>query len=427
MKRTKILQILLGLFIAFIFGYYFGVNKVTVDWKAYKPNINIVSKEPPSGITNINFTPFWTVWEKLMVSYYDKSKLDQQKMLNGAISGMVSSIGDPFTLYLPPIQNNDFKEGLAGQFSGIGAELGTKDQDIIVISPLDGSPAEKAGIKAGDTIVSVDGQSTSGWNISQAVEKIRGPKGTQVALGIVRKDATKKIDLKITRDIINVKSVAMEVRTANCNDKECKITPKAETCKGQGCTSFVYIRLSQFGDNTNQEWLGLVGSISSKVKNDKNIKGIVFDLRNNPGGYLTDAAFIASEFLDKGKAVVSQDNGITDRSTMYATREGLFTKDKIIVLINKGSASASEIVAGALRDNKRATLVGETSFGKGTIQTAEDLGDGAGLHVTIAKWLTPLGTWVNGKGLTPDVEVQLDAKDPSRDTQLEKGIQELLE
>ena len=426
MNKVKVLQVLLGLFIVFVFGYYFGVNKVTVDWKAYKPNVSVISKEPPSGISSVNFTPFWTVWEKLLAGYYDKSKLDQQKMLNGAISGMVSSLGDPFTLYLPPVQNNDFKEGLAGQFSGIGAELGTKDKAIIVISPLDGSPAQKSGIKAGDAIVTVDGQSTVGWNISQAVEKIRGPKGTQVALGIIRKDNSKKIDIKITRDVINVKSVAMETRSANCTKDGCKIVSKTDTCKGS-CTGFLYIRLSQFGDNTNQEWLNLVGNMSQRVKNDKNIKGIVFDLRNNPGGYLTDATFIASEFLDKGKAVVSQDNGVTDKSTMYVTRDGLFTKEKVIVLINKGSASAAEIVSGALRDNNRAKLVGETSFGKGTIQTAEDLGDGAGLHVTIAKWLTPNGTWVNEKGLTPDVAVNLDANNPSVDTQLEKGVSELLE
>ena len=425
MNKVKVLQVLLGLFIVFVFGYYFGVNKVTVDWKAYKPNVSVISKEPPSGISSVNFTPFWTVWEKLLAGYYDKSKLDQQKMLNGAISGMVSSLGDPFTLYLPPVQNNDFKEGLAGQFSGIGAELGTKDKAIIVISPLDGSPAQKSGIKAGDAIVTVDGQSTVGWNISQAVEKIRGPKGTQVALGIIRKDNSKKIDIKITRDVINVKSVAMETRSANCTKDGCKIVSKTDTCKGS-CTGFLYIRLSQFGDNTNQEWLNLVGNMSQRVKNDKNIKGIVFDLRNNPGGYLTDATFIASEFLDKGKAVVSQDNGVTDKSTMYVTRDGLFTKEKVIVLINKGSASAAEIVSGALRDNNRAKLVGETSFGKGTIQTAEDLGDGAGLHVTIAKWLTPNGTWVNEKGLPPDVSATLDANNPSVDTQLEKGVSELL-
>lgn len=427
MKRTTILQTILVIAITFLGGYYFGVNKVNVDWKAYKPILNIVSKEPPSGISNVDFTSFWTVWEKLQVSYYDKSKLDQQKMLNGAISGMVGAIGDPFTLYLPPVANDNFKQGLAGQFSGIGAELGTKDKDIIVISPLDGSPAEKAGIKPGDSIIAVNNELTTGWNLAQTVDKIRGPKGTSVTVTIVHRDTSKKIDLKIVRDIITVKSVAMDIRNAICITSGCKVLAKSDPCPANSnCTKYAYIRLSQFGDNTNQEWLSMAAGIASKIKKDKNIKGVVFDLRNNPGGYLSDATFIASEFLDKGKPVVSEDNGTTDKNTMYATRDGLLTTAKIIVLINKGSASASEIVSGALRDNSRARLVGETSFGKGTIQAAEDLGGGAGIHVTIAKWLTPNGTWVHGKGITPDVSIALDPKDPTRDTQLEKAVFELL-
>ncbi|OGH06162.1 MAG: hypothetical protein A2171_02920 [Candidatus Levybacteria bacterium RBG_13_35_9] len=424
-SNIKKLQILIIVAIAFVGGYYFGINKINLDWKNYKPILSVASKEPPPGIINVDFNPFWNVWEKLLTGYYDKSKLDQQKMLNGAISGMVNALGDPFTLYLPPVANTDFKQGLAGQFSGIGAELGMKDKDIIVIAPLDGSPAEKAGVKAGDIIAAVNKESTAGWSLSQTVEKIRGPKGTEVTVSVIHKDTSKQADLKITRDIITVKSVAMDIRNASCDNKNCKVFSKTDTCK-ENCVKFVYIRLSQFGDNTNEEWLSMVKGISDKINADKNIKGVVFDLRNNPGGYLTDASFIASEFLDVGKAVVSEDNGVLDKKTTYVNRKGLLTSVKTIILINKGSASASEIVSGALRDNNRAKLVGETSFGKGTIQAAEDLGDGAGLHVTIAKWLTPNGTWVNEKGLTPDVAVSLDQKDPSRDTQLEKGVYELL-
>ena len=424
-NRTKFIQIILVIVIAFLGGYYFGVNKVNLDWKNYKPVLITVNKEPPAGVINIDFNPFWVVWQKLEENYYDKSKLDQQKMLNGAISGLVGSIGDPFTLYLPPVQNTDFKQGLAGQFSGIGAELGMKDKDIIVISPLDGSPAEKAGIKAGDIILNVDKESVASWDLAKAVDKIRGVKGTKVTLTVIHKDTQKQVDITITRDVITVKSVAMDIRTAKCSNGNCTLLGKTDSCSGADCTDYAYIRLSQFGDNTNQEWLALAKQLSDEIKKDSKVKGIVFDLRNNPGGYLTDATFIASEFLPKGTVVVSEDNG-NQQSQMTAERDGLLLNPKLVVLINKGSASASEIVAGALRDNKRAILVGEISFGKGTVQEAEDLGDGAGLHVTIAKWLTPNGTWVNQKGLTPDVSVALNPKDPSEDTQLEKAVFELL-
>ena len=417
-------QIILIVVISLLVGYFFGVNKINLEWKDYKPKFQIISKEPPSGVISIDATPFWTVWEKLQTNYYDKSKLDNQKMLNAAISGMISTLGDPFTMYLPPVQNNNFKQGLAGQFSGIGAELGTKDKQIIVIAPLTGSPAEKSGIKAGDTILAVEGQSTSGWTLSQAVEKIRGPKGTSVNLTIQHKDDKSSQDIKITRDIITVKSVEGWVKPVDCTNK-CQTVDVSKTTTDSSNIS--YIRLSQFGDNTNQEWQQVVNDLNIRLKTTKNVKGLILDLRNNPGGYLTDATFIASEFLNQGVTIVSEDDGTpVNQKTLSATRKGTFTNVPIVVLINKGSASASEIVAGALRDNNRAKLVGETSFGKGTIQEAEDLGGGAGLHVTIAKWLTPKGTWVNGTGLKPDFIVTPNLKDPSQDTQLEKAIEVLV-
>lgn len=425
MKKINLIQIFLVIAIAFLAGYYFGVNKVSVEWKNYKPLLSVVSKEPPAGLTDVNFAPFWTVWQKLYVSYYDKTKLDPREMLSGAISGMVQSLGDPFTVYLPPANNSDFKQGLAGQFSGIGAELGVKDKNIIVIAPLDGSPAKRSGIKAGDIIAAVDGQSSAGWSIGQAVEKIRGPKGTTVTLSIFHKDATDKQEIKITRDVITVKSVEMKIETAECSSTTCKVIAEGKNCSSN-CVEFAYIRLSQFGDNTNQEWTVLITDFASKIRTNKNIKGVVFDLRNNPGGYLSDASFIASEFIDKGKVIVWEEQANIERKATYAEREGHLRDVKVIVLVNKGSASASEIVAGALRDNNKATLLGETTFGKGTIQTAEDLGSGAGIHITIAKWLTPNGTWVNEKGLTPDLVIAFDDKNPDVDNQLEKAVFELL-
>ena len=418
MNRITRLQTFLIIAIAFLIGVYVGTNKVSLDWKNYKPSLKVISKEPPASISTVNFQSFWQVWQKLEGSYYDKTKLDPQKMLNGAISGMVESLDDPFTVYLPPTQNNDFKQGLAGQFQGIGAELGTKDKRIIVIAPLNGSPAQKAGVRAGDIILKVDGQSTESWNLPKAVEEIRGPKGSSVVLNILHKDEKAPRDIKITRDVITIKSVDGYVKKIKDID-EIKIPPQIAEKR------VVYISLSQFGDNTNQEWLSLVNKLNLEQKK-LGAEGLIFDLRNNPGGYLSDASFIASEFLEMGQSVVIQDKANGEQNTLKANRRGLFTSMPMIVLINKGSASASEIVAASLRDHSRAKLLGETSFGKGTIQEATDLGDGAGLHITIAKWLTPNGDWVNGSGLKPDIEVEFDTKDVAHDAQLERAIVELV-
>ena len=420
--RVKGFQFIILILIAFFGGYYFGVNKISLEWKSYKPVLSISSKEPPPSLSSLDFSNFWAVWQSLENNYYDKSKLDAIKMLNGAISGLVESVGDPYTIYLPPVSNNDFKQGLAGQFQGIGAELGIKDKKIIIISPLSDSPAQKAGIKAGDFILKVDDVSTESWTLSQTVSKIRGLKGTAVTLSILHKDSKNPQDVKITRDVIVIKSIDGFIKKV-ANVENIKLT---STLKAAENDEIIYLKLSQFGDSTNKDWLSLVNSLNLKVQNNNHFKGIVLDVRNNPGGYLTDAAFIASEFLREGTPVVIEETGGGERSTLRVSRRGLFINTPIVILINKGSASASEIVSGALKDNGRAKLVGETSFGKGTIQQAEDLGSGAGFHVTIAKWLTPNGIWVNGKGLSADIPVVLDSKDQTRDTQLEKAIEELV-
>lgn len=421
MKSVRIIAIII---ISALLGYYVGVNKISYDWHTYVPNIQVASKEPPPSVQDIDFTPFWTAMQHLETDYYDKTAIDPQKMLNGAITGMVESVNDPFTLYLPPEQNSDFKQGLAGKFEGIGAELSMQGKQIIIMAPLDGSPSQKAGIKAGDAIIQVNGESTAGWSTQQAVDKIRGPKGTDVVLTVVHKGQSSPKDISIKRDTITVKSVASWV-------KPIKDIPtiNAKNIKADANTNIAYIQLSQFGDDTDSEWMKATNAVNQQMEQGKNIKGVILDLRNNPGGYLTDAVFIASEFIKSG-TVVQQDDGKNPPVQLTVSRKGLLTDVPLVVLINGGSASASEIVAGALRDHGRATLVGEKSFGKGTVQQAEDLGDNAGLHVTIARWLTPNGTWVgngkNGQGLTPDVKVELNPKDPSHDTQLEKAITTLL-
>src|SRR3989344_3080138 len=256
--RVKGFQFIILILIAFFGGYYFGVNKTSLDWKNYKPVLSISSKEPPPPLSNLDFSNFWAVWQSLENNYYDKSKLDPAKMLNGAISGLVESIGDPYTIYLPPVSNNDFKQGLAGQFQGIGAELGLKDKKIIIISPLSDSPAQKAGIKAGDGILKVDGVSTQGWTLSQAVSKIRGPKGSTVTLSVLHKDSKKPEDIKITRDVIVVKSIDGFVKKV----KDVGNIKATSILKSHENDEIIYLKLSQFGDATYKDWLSLVNKLN---------------------------------------------------------------------------------------------------------------------------------------------------------------------
>jgi carboxyl-terminal processing protease len=425
MKPTTI-RLIIIIIITFFLGYYFGVSKVSFDWSNFQPSVQVSSKEPPPSVQSMDMDRMWTVLEKVETMYYDKSAINANKMLDAAIVGMVSSLGDPYTVYLPPQQNTDFKQDLAGEFDGIGAELGMKGKDVVVIAPLDGSPAAKAGIKAGDIILGVNDQSISGVDLNTVVNKIRGQKGTSVTLTIEHKGSTTPSDIKIVRDTITVKSLTTWT-------KEVKDIPGINTKAGDlsqaANDKVIYIRLSEFGDNTATEWQQLAQSVSKQLKSDKSIKGVVFDLRNNPGGYLNDAIAIISEFVQNGTAVQQEDSD-GKRTAYPVSGKGLLTNVPVVVLINKGSASASEIVSGSLQDHHRAELIGENSFGKGIIEQAEDLGNGAGLHITIAKWLTPNGNWVgngkDGKGLTPDIKVSLDPKDPSHDTQLEKAVEELV-
>lgn len=368
---------------------------------------------------------FYQVLDRVNHDYYDKSKIDTKKILYGAISGMLQSLDDPFTSFFPPAQNTAFKTQLAGEFSGIGAELGmSPDNRIMVISPLDDSPAQKAGIKSGDLIIGVDGKDTNGWTLGQAVDKIRGPKGTPVKLVVLHDKAKETASLTIVRDTIQVKSVTSWLRHFKCDNNSCKVQENCDV----NCPSIAYVRLSQFGDKTNDEWVKAVNDLYPKIQAEKNFKGVVLDLRNNPGGYLQDAVFIASEFIKDG-VVVSQVDGTGDKLDMSVSRTGVLLDYPVMVLINKGSASASEIVSGALRDHKRAKLVGEKSFGKGTIQQAVDVDGGASVHISIGKWITPNGTWVHKVGLTPDVEVAFDEnkskQTPGYDNQLLRAVQEL--
>ena len=403
-------------------GYNLGERRVGVN---VTPDKRIViNQEPPKGTSSpVDFSLFWDVWQRLGRYYIDAATLDSQKMVWGAITGMVSSIGDPYTTFLPPKENQEFKEDLGGEFEGIGAQLGMKESRVMVIAPLKGTPAEKAGIRAGDYILKVNDEDTAGWTVPQAVGKIRGKRGTTVTLTILHDNAQKPDDMVIIRDTILVPSVETWVKRVG----DIVEVSRVDSVKTLDQTRKVaYLRLSRFGDHTNEDWGKAVDEILTTQRNNGLLAGLVFDLRNNPGGYLEGSVFIASEFVQKG-TIVSQVNSDGTKQSYDVNRRGKLLDIPLVVLINKGSASAAEIVAGALRDYERAKLVGETTFGKGSVQTPQDLKGGAGLHITTGKWLLPKGDSISKVGVKPDVEVKLDdSLEASRDAQLAKAIELLL-
>ncbi len=402
-------KVILLLILVFLLGWRLGHKDVEIKWANYKPTVSIVNRDVPKNI-NLDFKLFWDTWDLLSKTYIDKKALDPRKLYYGAISGMVSAVGDPYTVFLPPEQQKLTNEELNGSFGGVGIELGfNKDKRLVVIAPLSGTPAEKAGIKPLDLIVKINGKDTTGISLPQAVQLIRGEKETKVTLTIFREGDIDAKTYDLIRDVIFVKSVEVGFK---------------ETTNGK---SVAVIKLSRFGDRTKDEWNKAIDEIISK-----NPSSAILDLRNNPGGYLEAAVFISSEFLDGGD-VVLQENSEGQRISFKVDRAGRLIKLPLLALINKGSASASEIVAGALQDRKRARLIGEKSFGKGTIQEAQQLPGETGIHITIAKWLTPNVRWVNNtQGLEPDVKIEPAStsepaqQDSTTDLQMEKAL-ELLE
>lgn len=403
LKKINVFFILVVM-LSFILGWQLGHRDLELKWQKYSPSITITDREPPENV-NVDFKLFWDTWDLVSKQYLDKKTIDPQKLYYGAISGMVASIGDPYTVFLPPDQQKNTKEELNGSFEGVGIELGfNKDKRLVVVSPLDGTPAFKAGVKPQDIIVKIGNKTTLGMSREEAVKLIRGPKGTDIALTILREGEEEVKEFNIIRDMIVIKSATAEIKEIS-NGKKIGV-----------------LKLSRFGDRTNEEWNESVSKVLAE-----GVSGIVLDLRNNPGGYLDGAVFISSEFLDGGE-VVLQENSQGQRVSYKVNRMGKLLKQPMVVLVNKGSASASEIVSGALQDRKRAKLIGEKSFGKGTIQDAQELQGGSGIHITIAKWLTPNGRWVNEiGGLEPDIKVEIPAEtdpDTKSDPQLERALEQ---
>ncbi len=340
-------------------------------------------------------------WNKWRYRYENKLKTKEDAYV--AIETMLSSLNDPYTRFLDPKEFSEETQSIKGSLKGIGTQIGLRDGELVIIAPLEDSPAERAGLLADDRILEINGESTKGINIDAAADKIRGEKGTTVTLLIQRKGVPNKL-YSVVRDEIEVKSVS------------CK--PPFETTKIP--SDIQYIRLSSFISKN------AAGEIESILNNSSGMKGFIIDLRSNPGGLLTNAIYI-SDMLLKGGVIVSTVDRDSYKTTTRARIQQV-TDKPIVVLINKGSASASEILSGALKDNHRATIVGEQSFGKGLVQEINKLPDEAGMNITIQRYLTPSGNDIHKKGITPDVVVELTQKDAEakKDVQLEKAI-EILE
>ncbi len=359
-----------------------------------------------SGVTNIfvnsanselpdelDYSSVDELYNELRKKYDGVLKLDD--VMNGIKKGLAQSAGDPYTIYLSEEEAKEFKDDLNGTFTGIGAELGAKNDRIVIIAPLDGFPAQKAGLRAGDIIVEIDGEDAFGISIEEAVSKIRGEKGTDVTLAIARDGKT--LEITITRDAITIPSVTSEVRE-----------------DGIG-----YLKISRFAQDT-----AALSQQAAEEFKGQGVTKIVLDLRNNGGGFLDAAVDVSGLWLTDGSLVVEQRAGDTVTQSLKTRGDGPLIGFETIVLINKGSASASEIVAGALKDYKIATLVGETSFGKGSVQALDELGAGGVLKVTIARWYTPDGNNIDQEGIEPDVVVEFTDEDYENDTdpQLDEAI-----
>jgi len=373
------LILLLG--IAFGGGFWYGQEQCEIC--------------PPS---EVDMSLFWESWEVLHDKYVNADKLEKQDLIYGAVSGMINSLEDPYTVFMEPSDAKRFRENVSGDFEGVGMEIGMRNRRLRVVSPLEGTPADKAGFKPGDVILEVNGSSTQDITIEQAVEWIRGPKGTTVTLTVAREGWEESKPIEVERATIEIPSMDWEVKENN----------------------IAHIELKHFTESLSSSFRKAAIDISKKE-----VDGIVLDLRNNPGGYLSVAQDVAGWFLEGGKVVAVEDFGGDRKNKEYKSKgPGTFSDVPVVVLINQGSASASEILAGALRDQRNVKLIGTKSFGKGSVQELSRLKDESSLKITVAQWLTPNGSLIADKGLEPDIEVEMTEEDynAQRDPQLQKAL-----
>lgn len=406
-KHLVIPKQTLAFFLAFsfAFGAFFSGLQIGRGVDAYNQTANIFSFFDSEAVvseigeeTRPSLGNFWEVWDLLEEKYAIGSttkEITEQQRIDGAIEGLVDSYGDPHTIYMPPQDSDSFNESISGNFSGVGMEVGIRNDVVTVISPLPGTPAEKAGVLAGDIVVKIDGESTEDMNIDDAVKLIRGEKGTEVVLQMYREGELEFIDIPITRDTISIPTAEYE---------------QIDNVFVISLYSFNAIAVEQM-TKALEEYL------------DSGAEKLIIDLRGNPGGYLESAVMIASYFLPTGKVVVEEQFGDSSKDEVFRSRGNqiqIFTPDNFVVLVDGGSASASEILAGALQDHKIATVIGAKTFGKGSVQELVNLEDGSSLKVTVARWLTPNGTSISEGGLTPDIVISRTIADRLADIDPQK-------
>src|SRR3989338_8643835 len=391
-KNTVFIVVIVGLVLSFGSGFYMGKGQST---PVYLDGVSGIDLGKPAGV---DFSLFWDAWRVVQEKFATKEPLNSQNMVYGAISGMLESLDDPYTIFMNPEDSQRFFDDLEGSFEGVGMEIGIRNKALQVISPLEGTPAQRAGVKAGDRIIKIGDMVTDGMSVEKAVSLIRGPKGTSVTLTVFREGWEETKELAIVRDVIVIPSLEWEL-------------------KGD----VAYIKLFQFSEKAGRDFR----KTSQEIIASKAMS-IVLDVRNNPGGFLDVAVDIAGWFVERGSVVVTEELKDKSEQRVHQTRgtAGLLSYP-VVVLMNEGSASASEILAGALRDDRGILLIGKQSFGKGSDQEIEDLRDKSSMKMTIAKWLTPKGTIIQDVGLKPDIEVEKTPEDEEKgsDPQLDKALE----
>jgi len=379
--------LVLAILASFLLGFWLG--KIQVVCQICPPE-------------EIDFSLFWEAYQKLKEKFVYKERFNIKNIIYGAISGMVKSLADPYTVFFPPEETKRFIEDVSGTFEGVGIEIDIRKGQLLIIAPLEGTPAQRAGLRAGDKIIKINDVETTDLTLDEAVNLIRGPKGTTVALTVFREEWEQTKEIKLVREVIEVPSMKLEMK---------------ETPEGY---QIAYLKIFNFSEKASFDFTKAAIEILASQS-----QRIILDLRNNPGGYLEIAQDIAGWFLEKGKIVVIEDFGQAKRNEYKSEGNGQFLDYKVVVLINKGSASGAEILAGSLRDNRGILLIGERSFGKGSVQELERLREGSSLKITIAKWLTPKGQLITDVGLEPDIKVEMTDQDfeAGRDPQLDKAIE----